>query len=55
MKIRVWLVTALSSTGDFIDQRRIEALSQPVAESYAYDWIRSKGGDAQRSTLVELD
>lgn len=55
MKVRVWLVTALSANGDFIDQRRIEALSFAVAQSYAYDWIKTKGGDVIRSTLVELD
>ncbi len=51
---RVWLVTARDADGKFIDQRRIEAYGQRVAESDAYDWIKSKGGDTDRSTLKEV-
>lgn len=49
---RVWLVTA--KTDRFIDQRRIEAFSQSQAENYAYDWIRSVGGDVSRSSVEEV-
>lgn len=52
--MRKWLVTALKSDGTFIDQRTIEAPSQQVGESYAYDWIKSKGGDPSRSIIKEV-
>jgi hypothetical protein len=51
---RVWLVTVKDRKGNFIDQRRIEAFGQASAESYAYDWIKSKGGDTTASTIVEV-
>ena len=52
--MRVWLVTARDKDGKFVDQRRIEAHSQYQAESDAYDWIRSVGGDGGHSTVKEV-
>ncbi len=52
--IRTWLVTAKASGGQFIDQRRIEALNQEKAEAYAYTWISNVGGDLLKSEMLEI-
>lgn len=52
--MRTWLVTALSTKGTFIDQRRIEASNQANAESYAYDWIKRVGGSVTDSKIEEI-
>lgn len=56
MKFRVWLVTARTREGVFIDQRRIEASGQNQAERDAYEWIKRVGGDpyASNDSICEI-
>lgn len=54
MKMRTWLVTARDNNDTFIDQRRIEAPYQEQGMKDAYSWIKSKGGNPDKSTIREI-
>lgn len=52
--MRTWVVTANDSAGRFIDQRRIDAKNQSIAEQRSYEWISSVGGNFYTSKIEEL-